>query len=133
MFLQLLQYCEFIKFLIHRIGNLKNQSLKKRKIPSVLLCRLWCCKIKLVSGRAGEDKNLLMVSSVCFSVFPLQARDAVEPTWREEADRWPELAKQDHVDNTVGPCTHGPTAHACTTCGKDAETHFGHVVVSCTT
>lgn len=33
--------------------------------------------------------------SACFVavLVPLQARDAVEPAWREEADRWPELAE----------------------------------------
>lgn len=56
----------------------------------------------------------------CCLLLP-QAGDALEPAWREEADRRPELAEQDHVNHTVGSCTHGPAAHASTTSGEKRQ------------
>lgn len=53
---------------------------------------------------------------------PPQARDALEPAWREEADWRPKLAEQDHVDHAVGPRAHGSAAHASTTRGEETET-----------
>lgn len=63
------------------------------------------------------------------SVFLPQAGDALEPAWREEADRRPQLAEQDHVHHTVGSRAHGPSAHASTTSGEEQQlnVHFWNV------